>query len=109
MATEIKTLLLDDIDGSEAKETITFSLDGESFEIDLNDKNAAKLRKALHPFMEKGRRQKATRRPAGTSKPDASRERNQEIRQWAKDKGIKVNERGRIPIHIVQRYEAANS
>lgn len=107
MAQKVQVLLVDDLDGGEADETVTFAIDGASYEIDLSEANAAKLRDSLRPFVEKSRKAGTSsrkRRQRGAS----SRERSAEIRAWAKNNGIKVNERGRIPAHVIEQYEAAN-
>ncbi|GAA3972670.1 Lsr2 family protein [Actinomadura viridis] len=107
MAQKVQVLLVDDLDGGEADETVAFSIDGASYEIDLSSANAKKLRDSLQPFVEKSRKAGATtrrRRQRGAS----SRERSAEIRAWAKDHGIKVNERGRIPANVIEKYEAAH-
>lgn len=106
MAQKVQVLLVDDLDGGEADETVTFAIDGASYEIDLSSANAAKLRDSLRPFVEKSRKAGSStrkRRQRGAS----SRERSAEIRAWAKNNGIKVNERGRIPAHVIEQYEAA--
>jgi len=109
MAQKVEVLLVDDIDGGEADETVTFSLDGTSYEIDLSKENAAKLREGLEPFVAHARR---ARKPAGrggrATRTAGSRERSAEIREWAKSRGIKVNERGRIPANVIEQYEAAH-
>ena len=56
MAREVIEKLIDDLDGSEATETVTFGLDGTTYEIDLNKKNAAALRKALEPYVKAARK-----------------------------------------------------
>ncbi|WP_422665454.1 histone-like nucleoid-structuring protein Lsr2, partial [Aquipuribacter hungaricus] len=56
VAQHVNVVLVDDIDGSSASETVTFSLDGVSYEIDLNEDNAARLRSSVSEFVEKGRR-----------------------------------------------------
>ncbi|MFC6084586.1 histone-like nucleoid-structuring protein Lsr2 [Sphaerisporangium aureirubrum] len=109
MATQIQTLLIDDLEGGEAKETVQFAIDGTSYEIDLNDKNARNLREVLTPFVSsarkadhgqvRGRKRGASQRPA--------RDKSSEIRAWAKAHGLNVSERGRIASHIVAQYEAA--
>ncbi|MFC6879743.1 MULTISPECIES: histone-like nucleoid-structuring protein Lsr2 [Actinomadura] len=107
MAQKVQVLLVDDLDGGEADETVAFSIDGASYEIDLSGANAKKLRDSLQPFVEKSRKAGARtrgRRQRGTS----SRERSAEIRAWAKNNGVKVNERGRIPAHVIEKYDAAN-
>ena len=109
MAQKVQVFLVDDIDGGEAEETITFGLDGSMYEIDLSASNAAKLREALTPFVEASRKAspkagRSGRRAASRNAP--SRERSAEIRAWAKAAGKPVNERGRIPAAIVAEYEA---
>lgn len=87
-------------------ETLTFGLDGSTYEIDLCTKHAKQMRDALAPFIEAGRRQSnrgASRRRSGGG---VHRERTQAIRAWAKSKGIKVSERGRLSADIVAKYEA---
>lgn len=104
MAQKVQVVLVDDIDGSAASETVSFSLDGTSYEVDLSDKNAADLREALAPWISAGRRtatRKASARRRATG-PDAST-----IRAWAKDNGVDVPERGRIPAKVREAYEAA--
>ncbi|MDA2804061.1 histone-like nucleoid-structuring protein Lsr2 [Nocardiopsis suaedae] len=110
MAQKVKVELIDDLDGTEADETIQFGLDGKNFEIDLTTENADKLRKALQEFV--GAARKAQNKPARGSTRQAKRqgpdrERSAEIRAWAKQQGKQVNERGRIPATIVAEYEAA--
>ncbi|WP_159944118.1 MULTISPECIES: Lsr2 family protein [unclassified Nocardiopsis] len=109
MAQKVQVFLVDDLDGGEAEETVTFGLDGSVYEIDLSAGNAAKLREALTPFVEAARKapSKASRGPARRGTRNApSRERSAEIRAWAKAAGKPVNERGRIPAAIVAEYEA---
>jgi len=106
MATKITIALEDDLDGGPADETVRFMVDGTDYEIDLNKKNAAALRKKLAPFVEHARRAgRGQRRRAGDSV--ASRRRGSEIRDWAKDQGIVVSGRGRIPASVVEQYDAA--
>jgi hypothetical protein len=102
--------LVDDLDGTELAdgtgETITFSIDGVTREIDLSDKNAAKLRKALKPFVDASRRvggTKRTRSATGSSNGDAKA-----IREWAIENGIELSSRGRIPAGIVEQYKSAS-
>ncbi|WP_030163731.1 histone-like nucleoid-structuring protein Lsr2 [Spirillospora albida] len=107
MAQKVQVLLVDDLDGGEADETVAFSIDGASYEIDLSGANAKKLRDSLQPFVEKSRKAGTgvrRRRQRGAS----SRERSAEIRAWAKNNGIKVNERGRIPATVIEQFEAAH-
>jgi hypothetical protein len=110
MAQKTIVQLLDDIDGKLADETVTFSLDGVTYEIDLRTKNADKLRKVFTPYVEKGRKVDVRRagragRRAGT-RTARSRERPADIRAWAREQGISVNDRGRIPAEIIRAYES---
>lgn len=106
MAQKIVTLLEDDIDGGEATETITFGLDGTTYEIDLNDKNAGALRKAIAPYVEQGRRvTTASRR--GKRTPQAAGASASEIREWAAAQGMEVPARGRIPAGVREAYDAS--
>jgi Lsr2 len=110
MARKVQVLLVDDLDGGEADETVSFSLDGATYEIDLSSANAKKLRDSLQPFVDHAQKPSTTRR-RGTgvrTRGASSRERSADIRAWAKAKGIKVNERGRIPASVVEQYEAAH-
>ena len=79
---------------------------GAQYEIDLNKKNARAFRKKLAPFLEHARKAGPgqPRRPARTA---SSRQRSGDIRAWAKDQGIEVSERGRIPASVVEQYHAA--
>lgn len=105
MAQQVQVLLVDDLDGGEAEETVSFSLDGRAYEIDLSAQNAGELRKAFEPFTGSARKIRSTARK--TTRGTSSRERSAEIRQWAKQHGIHVNDRGRIPAHVVEKFEAA--
>jgi hypothetical protein len=76
---------------------------------DLSTGNANKLRKELEPYVEHARKATgaATARRRRT-RTGPGRERSAQIRAWAKQRGYKVNERGRIPANIVAEYEAAH-
>ncbi|MET9339439.1 MULTISPECIES: histone-like nucleoid-structuring protein Lsr2 [unclassified Nonomuraea] len=110
MAKQIQEILIDDLDGGEANETVSFAIDGASYEIDLSDVNAKKLRDALSPFVTSARKSGAVaarRRVRGGAR-SMSREKSSEIRQWAKAHGLQVSERGRISSAIVEKYEQAH-
>jgi len=107
MAQKVQVLLVDDLDGGEASETVSFSLDGTAYEIDLSSENAGKLRKDFAQYIDRarkggggGRRRRARTGPG--------RERSAEIRAWARQRGHKVSERGRIPATIISEYEASH-
>jgi hypothetical protein len=107
MARKTVTKLVDDLDGSEAHETVKFGLDGYLYEIDLSTKNANKLRGALAAFVEKGSRLPGRVAPTvrrGRATAVAEREQNQAIRAWAQRKGLPVAPRGRIKKEIVEQY-----
>jgi nucleoid-associated protein Lsr2 len=106
MAQKISVALEDDLDGGPADETVRFGLGGAEYEIDLTTKNAAAFRQKLAPFIEHARKagRGPRRRPGRTA---ASRERSGGIRAWAKAHGIAVSDRGRIPVSVVDQYEAA--
>jgi Lsr2 len=106
MATKTTMTLEDDLVGGPADETLRFGLGGTEYEIDLNAKNASAFRRQLAPFVEHAR--KAGRdRQGGTARTASSRARSGGIRQWAKDHGIEVSDRGRIPAKVTEQYEAA--
>jgi hypothetical protein len=111
MAKQVITLLTDDLDGGEADRTVEFGLDGVNYTIDLSEKNAGKLRKALDPYLAVATRAgrgggdgRAARRTAPLASGRSSRDQNQAIREWANKNGYEVSERGRIPSSIVEAY-----
>jgi hypothetical protein len=106
MAQKITVTLEDDLDGGPADEMVRFGLGGIDYEIDLNTKNANAFRRQLAPFIEHARKTGPgqRRRPGRTV---SSREHSADIRAWAKDQGITVSERGRIPASVAERYDAA--
>jgi hypothetical protein len=115
MAQKTIVQLIDDLDGStsDSIETITFGLDGVSYEIDLAEKNATILRERLAEFIPSSRRiggrQKRGAAVKAASSPERSREQTQAIREWARANGHEVNERGRIPATITEAFEQAHS
>jgi Lsr2 len=117
---EIRTLLLDDLDGSDADETFTFEFDGRSYEIDLTTEHAEQLEEAfqlLDPFVDHlrrvvpGRTKRTTRpRKAGAKKATTRSAPSLDakaIRVWAWENGIELSSRGRIPANIVDKWRAA--
>lgn len=106
MAQKVQVLLVDDIDGGAADETVTFGLDGVTYEIDLTAANAAKLRDAISVWVGSARKvgrtgRAARRRSSGSSDAQA-------IRDWAKANGYEVSGRGRISAQVRAAYEAAH-
>lgn len=118
MAQKVQVLLVCDVHGDDTAgdETITFSLDGAAYEIDVCEKHADDMRDALAPFVGAARRaggraNTAGRRGRGRSGAGAGgndRQRVVDIRAWAKAQGLKVSERGRIAQTLIEQYEAAH-
>lgn len=104
--------LIDDLDGGAADETVPFGLDGKNYEIDLSEGNAGKLRDALASYVAAARRVGGRSRGAtaarSTARPAINREQNQAIRDWARKKGMKVSDRGRIPAGVLASYQKEN-
>ncbi|MCX5212192.1 Lsr2 family protein [Kitasatospora sp. NBC_00240] len=116
MAQRVQVILEDDLDGGSADETVTFALDGVAYEIDLKSTNADKLRGLLAPYVEKGRKQSgrltSARRSSGrgaVARPAAGAPDTAKIRAWAKEQGLEVNDRGRVPSTVREAYESANA
>ncbi|MDQ1485501.1 MAG: hypothetical protein QOJ62_1194 [Actinomycetota bacterium] len=116
MAQKVEVTLVDDLDGGSADETMTFALDGVSFEIDLSKSNAKKFRDSLNPYVSAARRVSRAGARSGRARSRGGRARagsngeveTSDIRAWARSRGIKVNERGRISADIVSQYESAH-
>ena len=110
MAQRVHVVLVDDIDGSDATETVAFGLDGSTYEIDLNEKNAAALREALAPYVGHARRSGGTRRGGGrrAAAPAASGPTAAEVREWARENGWDVPARGRVSAEVRSAYDAAH-
>jgi Lsr2 len=106
MAVRTTIVLEDDIEGGPADETVKFSLGGKEYEIDLNNKNATRFRSQLAPFVKRARpaSSRQSRRPARTA---SSRQRSAAIRAWAKQRGMAVSDRGRIPASVIEQYQAS--
>lgn len=113
MAKKVQVLLVDDLDkSSPADETVSFSLDGVSYEIDLTTGNAAKLRDELAVWIghaeRTGGRKSSGRAPRasarGGSKTDLSA-----VREWARSNGHQVSDRGRISADVQAAYDKAHA
>ncbi|MFN8074975.1 MAG: Lsr2 family protein [Kineosporiaceae bacterium] len=116
MAQKVQVILVDDLDGGEATETVTFGLDGVSYEIDLSESNAAKLRDSLAEWVGHARRAGSAKsggrtrtavsspsRSRGAAKPDLGA-----VRSWARENGFQVSDRGRVSSEVLSAYEAAH-
>lgn len=109
MAQKVQIVLVDDLDGGPADEQVRFGLDGTGYEIDLSAENAARLRDLLAPYVAHGRR--AAPAPRSRSATPRKRQRHtdtQAVRDWARERGIEVGERGRIPAGVQAQYESAH-
>lgn len=111
MAQRTIVQLIDDLDGGDATETVTFALDGVTYEIDLNDDNAEQLRTDLARWVSAGRRAGRTvgapaarRRSSAAKRDDLDR-----VRAWAREHGHQVSERGRVAAAVLEAYDAANA
>jgi Lsr2 len=110
MAKRVQVIHTDDIDGSEAAETIAFSLDNITYSIDLSADNAKKLRNAFAPYIAAGERDRsATTRRSGTSRRKSSGTAATDIRAWAAAQGMQVSARGRVSAEVREAYERAHS
>lgn len=124
MAQRVQVLLVCDMHGDDStpgEETISFGLDGTSYEIDVCGQHAAGLRDSFAPFVGQARRAGGGRsggagrsgggrggRGSARARGGGDRARTAEIRQWARDNGHQVPDRGRLPASIVEEYEAAH-
>ena len=112
MAQKTIVQLIDDIDGGEAHESVSFGLDGVEYTIDLSEENAERLREGLGAFVDRaqrvgGRKQRASATTA--VKAGGDRAQNQAIREWARTQGKKISDRGRIPAELVAEFQAAHA
>ena len=104
MATRTTVALEDDLDGGPADQTLQFRLGTAEYEIDLNAKNARRFHDQMAPFIDHARKaSRGQRRP----RPASVRQHSAGIRAWAKQNGIPVSDRGRIPASLIEQYEAA--
>jgi hypothetical protein len=115
MAQKVIITLVDDIDGTEITdgegETIRFAIDGTSYEIDLSAENAETLRAALQPYIDRGRRSARNTTPQTRSTSNSSSNSREELsaaREWLKNNGHQVSDRGRVPNKLLELYRAQN-
>ncbi|MEV8440453.1 Lsr2 family protein [Actinosynnema sp. NPDC051121] len=118
MAQKVLVQLIDDLDGTPAEDgqTVSFALDGVTYEIDLKPKNADKLRGALADFVAAarktgGRAKRGTAAAPGTRRPapdTRNKEQTKAIREWARSNGHELADRGRIPASVIEAFEAAH-
>ncbi|TQM11671.1 Lsr2 protein [Pseudonocardia kunmingensis] len=119
MAQKVTVMLVDDLDGTRASDTVAFGLDGRSYEIDLSEANAAKLRDTMAVYAAAGRRtggrarratapdttQNGAAESSTAATPAADRARTAAIREWAREAGLDVSTRGRIPNSVTEAYD----
>jgi hypothetical protein len=121
MAQKVQVILVDDVDGGEAAETVSFALDGVNYEVDLSEKNAKALRDALAPWVGHGRRVggRSGGGRGGRSSGGSGRSRSSgggapakhdlgDVRSWARENGFKVSDRGRVSSEVIAAYEQAH-
>ena len=111
MAQKVQTLFIDDIDGGEAEGTVRFALDGTEYEIDLNAQHTEELRSAIGKYVTHARKVGTVRRGgrgAGRGgRGTGSTLNTTEIRNWAREQGYDIKDRGRVPADVVAKYQAA--
>ena len=96
-------VLVDDRDGSVAEQTISFAFKGVSYEIDLSKENAEEFERVISPWISAARR--VGRRVGQSAAPESK---SSQVRRWAREKGISLSERGRIPTAIIEQFEKEN-
>jgi hypothetical protein len=113
MAQKVHVVMVDDIDGGTAEETVSFSLDGVDYEIDLSAANAQALRDALAPYTGSARKVRGSR-SGGRGNSRRGRRRSNgnpsaaDIRTWARENGYTLSDRGRVPAEVRDAYAAAH-
>lgn len=108
MARQIQVLLVDDLDGTKADRTVSFGLEGDQYEIDLSQANIDKLQDALAKYVEAARKVRPTRARRTGSRQGGTPGKSALVREWARARGMKVSERGRVSQEIIDAYEAAH-
>ena len=112
MAKRTTVVIHDDLDGSEGARTVRFGIDGKSYEIDLSEAHERELREALQKYLDAATVASPSlsgasgRRKYGTG---PVRRDTKHIRDWLRGEGVEISDRGRIPIDLMNRYNAAHS
>jgi hypothetical protein len=109
MAQKTTVQLIDDIDGTEATETLSFALDGATYEIDVNEAHAAAMREAFAPYIGAGRRTGGRSQRGRTSTDATSDYDPKAVRAWAAANQVEIPARGRIPAAVLEQYRAAGN
>jgi hypothetical protein len=108
-----KTVIVDDFDGTAGATTVSFSFEGNAYEVDLSDKNLKAFEKAIMPYVEASRRTAGRRRRTSTAPAKRARNRagrpvdSAAVREWAAAQGIEVSSRGRVAAEVIEQYRAA--
>ena len=108
MARKVSVVTTDDLDGSPDAETVSFGLDGVSYEIDLAPANKSRLAETISPYIAAGRKVSRGRRPRAPQPAAGGRVDRAAVRTWAREAGLAVSERGRISADVMSQYEAAH-
>lgn len=107
MAQQIQTLFIDDIDGGDAAGTVRFALDGVDYEIDLSSEHSDQLHAALGKYIGHARKVGGSRGVTRNGRRSPSAIDTHKVREWAKEQGIEIKERGRVPANVVEQYRTA--
>ena len=107
MARKTVVTFTDDLDGSEASETLEFAFEGRHYVIDLNETHAAEMRAALAPYVKAGRTPGigVSRQRAEPTSPRIDRE---TVRRWAKEQGLTVADSGRLSTAVEEAWKKAH-
>jgi hypothetical protein len=108
MAKKVNVVLVDDLDGGDAEETLRFGLDGTSYEIDLSKQHAYLLREGLAQWVAVARRVPNSSHRGKPAQARSGRKRSAEVRDWCRENDIEVNDRGRIPVRIQEQFDDAH-
>jgi hypothetical protein len=112
MAKETTTRLVDDVDGSDADTTVTYTWQGQAYEIDLNQKNVDEFQEAIAPYLSASRKVGRGSNSASTTRRSTAAKGSgdidpKKVREWARENGLDVSPRGRINAKVVEQYRAA--
>jgi hypothetical protein len=107
MAQKVQTFFIDDIDGGEAEGTVHFALDGTDYEIDLSAKHTSELHKALGKYVDHARKVSSVSKRAPRGRRGADTIDTHKVREWARERGLEIKDRGRVPANLVEQYRAA--
>ncbi len=109
MARKTLVQLTDDIDGSEAAETVAFAIDGAQYEIDLSAGNAAALRESVARFVRHARKVSGGSAPRARTATGSAGYDPKAVRVWAAANGVELPARGRIPSAVLAQYRVAGN